>query len=300
MLPRADWTPSSGAAAAGSFKWILPAPSRTLGSTASLSSHADVPAHGLPPPHRIGGGWRCAVQDCANTDLFGSKFNTIRHMAIHDATVLLLCPNPRCPRGQVGKGFRRKDLLDRHIQKVHEPVSGPRFACQVPGCDKTYKNLVNLESHVKHGVHTNVQNSGGQESDQEMGLLDEAMANDRNTTTLELPPPRDVDGGWQCAVEGCLNTHIYNRPFFVQQHMQVEHQPPELSGMPPPTQVKERWRCAIADCPSTQLYTLKGTAKRHMVREHDPNPPFAHNTAAMSGAASGETTTTTSSKITSK
>jgi len=80
-------------------------------------------ALGLPPPRETEGGYVCAWQGCSNTTVYKNVGNAYRHTKSHAPSLELLCSRAGCVRGTKGNGFSRRDLLNRHIQKVHG--SGP-------------------------------------------------------------------------------------------------------------------------------------------------------------------------------
>ncbi|KAL2201198.1 hypothetical protein P885DRAFT_25321 [Corynascus similis CBS 632.67] len=91
------------------------------------------------------GSYVCQVPGC-NAPPFQTQYLLNSHANVHSSARPHYCPVPGCPRGEGGKGFKRKNEMIRH-GLVHE---SPGYICPFcPDRDHRYPRPDNLQRHVR-------------------------------------------------------------------------------------------------------------------------------------------------------
>ncbi|KAF2003901.1 hypothetical protein P154DRAFT_428059 [Amniculicola lignicola CBS 123094] len=104
-----------------------------------------------PPPH-IGhipphgsGGFKCDYPSCTAPP-FQTQYLLNSHANVHSQSRPHYCPVASCPRGEGGKGFKRKNEMIRH-GLVHQ---SPGYVCPFcPDREHKYPRPDNLQRHVR-------------------------------------------------------------------------------------------------------------------------------------------------------
>lgn len=87
------------------------------------------------------GGYQCTEPGC-NAPPFQTQYRLNSHANIHSSARPYYCPVPDCPRGETGKGFRRKNEMIRH-GLVHD---SPGYVCPFcPDRERKYPRPDNLQ-----------------------------------------------------------------------------------------------------------------------------------------------------------
>ncbi|KAF2269357.1 hypothetical protein CC78DRAFT_453198 [Lojkania enalia] len=90
-------------------------------------------------------GYRCEHPGCTAAP-FQTQYLLNSHMNVHSQIRPHYCPVKGCPRGEGGKGFKRKNEMIRH-QLVHE---SPGYVCPFcPDREHKYPRPENLQRHVR-------------------------------------------------------------------------------------------------------------------------------------------------------
>lgn len=96
------------------------------------------------PPHGSGG-FKCDHPGCTAAP-FQTQYLLNSHANVHSQTRPHFCPVPDCPRGERGKGFKRKNEMIRH-GLVHQ---SPGYVCPFcPDREHKYPRPDNLQRHVR-------------------------------------------------------------------------------------------------------------------------------------------------------
>ncbi|KAL2188613.1 C2H2 type zinc finger domain-containing protein, partial [Thermothelomyces heterothallicus CBS 203.75] len=91
------------------------------------------------------GSYVCKVPGCT-AQPFQTQYLLNSHANVHSSARPHYCPVPGCPRGEGGKGFKRKNEMIRH-GLVHE---SPGYVCPFcPDRDHKYPRPDNLQRHVR-------------------------------------------------------------------------------------------------------------------------------------------------------
>ncbi|KAK3297132.1 uncharacterized protein B0H64DRAFT_391423 [Chaetomium fimeti] len=92
-----------------------------------------------------GAAYKCEFPDCTAPP-FQAQYLLNSHANIHSSARPHHCPVDGCPRGQGGKGFKRKNEMIRH-RLVHEM---PGYVCPFcPDGEQKYPRPDNLQRHVR-------------------------------------------------------------------------------------------------------------------------------------------------------
>ncbi|KAF3938691.1 hypothetical protein ABW19_dt0208193 [Dactylella cylindrospora] len=93
----------------------------------------------------VPGGYRCTKEGCTAAP-FSTQYLLNSHANVHSDERPHFCPVPGCPRGEGGKGFKRKNEMIRH-GLVHQ---SPGYVCPFcPDKEHRYPRPDNLQRHVK-------------------------------------------------------------------------------------------------------------------------------------------------------
>ncbi|KAH7126999.1 hypothetical protein B0J11DRAFT_291364 [Dendryphion nanum] len=112
--------------------------SRTLPPLPTGPHIQHVPAHGA-------GGFKCDHLGCTAPP-FQTQYLLNSHANVHTQNRPHFCPVPDCPRGEAGKGFKRKNEMIRH-GLVHQ---SPGYVCPFcPDREHKYPRPDNLQRHVR-------------------------------------------------------------------------------------------------------------------------------------------------------
>ena len=101
--------------------------------------------------------YKCLTENCGKILRFKSDMK--RHLIVHSKEKPFVCKYPSC-----GKGFKRQDALNHHLQTLHQDFSSigfdlhqkpvenlkknkERFICDFPGCEKSFWTLKDLKQH---------------------------------------------------------------------------------------------------------------------------------------------------------
>ncbi|KAL2271567.1 hypothetical protein VTJ83DRAFT_938 [Remersonia thermophila] len=127
-----------------------------FGSTSSETSSVR-PSSASPPASALdrmnldgiansaAGNYRCTFLGCSAAP-FHTQYLLNSHLKVHSSERPHYCPVPGCPRGEGGKGFKRKNEMIRH-GLVHE---SPGYVCPFcPERDHKYPRPDNLQRHVR-------------------------------------------------------------------------------------------------------------------------------------------------------
>ncbi|ORY19721.1 hypothetical protein BCR34DRAFT_581955 [Clohesyomyces aquaticus] len=96
------------------------------------------------PPHGSGG-FKCDYPNC-NAAPFQTQYLLNSHANVHSQSRPHYCPVAGCPRGENGKGFKRKNEMIRH-GLVH---ASPGYVCPFcPDREHKYPRPDNLQRHVR-------------------------------------------------------------------------------------------------------------------------------------------------------
>ncbi|KAF2709638.1 hypothetical protein K504DRAFT_278782 [Pleomassaria siparia CBS 279.74] len=98
----------------------------------------------LVPPHGSGG-FKCDYNGCTAAP-FQTQYLLNSHANVHSQSRPHYCPVASCPRGEGGKGFKRKNEMIRH-GLVH---ASPGYVCPFcPDREHKYPRPDNLQRHVR-------------------------------------------------------------------------------------------------------------------------------------------------------
>ncbi|OJD20844.1 hypothetical protein ACJ73_07820 [Blastomyces percursus] len=90
-------------------------------------------------------GFKCNYPDC-KAEPFQTQYLLNSHANVHSQNRPYYCPVKGCPRGEGGKGFKRKNEMKRH-GLVHD---SPGYVCPFcPDQQHTYPRPDNLQRHVR-------------------------------------------------------------------------------------------------------------------------------------------------------
>ncbi|EWC47854.1 hypothetical protein DRE_02736 [Drechslerella stenobrocha 248] len=90
-------------------------------------------------------GFKCPEEGCTAAP-FSTQYLLNSHANVHSEERPHFCPVAKCPRGESGKGFKRKNEMIRH-RLVHD---SPGYACPFcPDKEHKYPRPDNLQRHVK-------------------------------------------------------------------------------------------------------------------------------------------------------
>ncbi|PGH06845.1 hypothetical protein GX51_02090 [Blastomyces parvus] len=90
-------------------------------------------------------GFKCNYADC-KAEPFQTQYLLNSHANVHSQNRPYYCPVKGCPRGEGGKGFKRKNEMKRH-GLVHD---SPGYVCPFcPDQQHTYPRPDNLQRHVR-------------------------------------------------------------------------------------------------------------------------------------------------------
>lgn len=93
----------------------------------------------------MGPGYQCTEPGC-NAPPFQTQYLLNSHANVHSSARPHYCPVPGCPRGEMGKGFKRKNEMIRH-GLVHD---SPGYVCPFcPEREHKYPRPDNLQRHVR-------------------------------------------------------------------------------------------------------------------------------------------------------
>lgn len=114
----------------------------TVASQLGHVTEADIPTAPLSPfpmPYLTN---LCLLPGCKSLQ---KEFLTSQDLDFHIQTYhMRQCPWPTC---NIQKSFRRRSDLLRHMESVHSGIR--RFACDLPGCNKTYARSDKLTAHKR-------------------------------------------------------------------------------------------------------------------------------------------------------
>ncbi|OAL49311.1 hypothetical protein IQ07DRAFT_76971 [Pyrenochaeta sp. DS3sAY3a] len=137
----------------------LPFPSRDIAAGSpprtNLPYLLDLSSRLLPPPNPIlplVGTFKCDFPNC-DAAPFQTQYLLNSHANIHSQSRPHFCPVANCPRGEGGRGFKRKNEMIRH-GIVHR---SPGYVCPFcPDREHKYPRPDNLQRHVRvHHVDMN-------------------------------------------------------------------------------------------------------------------------------------------------
>jgi hypothetical protein len=104
---------------------------------------------GITQPQPVSGSYTCTVHGC-NAAPFQTQYLLNSHMHVHSSIRPHYCPVKGCPRGEGGKGFKRKNEMIRH-GLVHD---SPGYACPFcSGKERKYPRPDNLMRYVNLLIH---------------------------------------------------------------------------------------------------------------------------------------------------
>ncbi|KAI9817763.1 MAG: hypothetical protein M1827_000882 [Pycnora praestabilis] len=114
-----------------------------------MSVDGGPPAHSMMPQHQTGqlpaGGFKCEYAGCPAAP-FQTQYLLNSHANVHSQNRPHYCPVRDCPRGEGGKGFKRKNEMIRH-GLVHD---SPGYVCPFcPDREHRYPRPDNLQRHVR-------------------------------------------------------------------------------------------------------------------------------------------------------
>jgi hypothetical protein len=93
----------------------------------------------------MGPGYQCTEPGCTAPP-FQTQYLLNSHANVHSSARPHYCPVPGCPRGEAGKGFKRKNEMIRH-GLVHD---SPGYVCPFcPEREHKYPRPDNLQRHVR-------------------------------------------------------------------------------------------------------------------------------------------------------
>ncbi|KAF4554171.1 Zinc finger C2H2 type domain-containing protein 9 [Elsinoe fawcettii] len=100
---------------------------------------------GVPPNSTAAGPWYCEHPGCTASP-FPTQYLLNSHATSHSQSRPHYCPIPGCPRGEGGKGFKRKNEMIRH-GLTHDT---PGYVCPFcPDRGHRYPRPDNLQRHVR-------------------------------------------------------------------------------------------------------------------------------------------------------
>ncbi|KAF2399472.1 hypothetical protein EJ06DRAFT_478209 [Trichodelitschia bisporula] len=112
-----------------------------LGITHSVREEIEVVQH----VSGHGGGFKCEHAGCTAAP-FQTQYLLNSHANVHSQIRPHYCPQPGCPRGEGGRGFKRKNEMIRH-GLVHD---SPGYVCPFcPDREHRYPRPDNLQRHVR-------------------------------------------------------------------------------------------------------------------------------------------------------
>ncbi|KAF8242712.1 hypothetical protein K440DRAFT_564559 [Wilcoxina mikolae CBS 423.85] len=129
-----------------------PSTGETLASSGPEEVAPSPPAPPPPPRNQraqtgplAAGGFKCEYPDC-KAQPFQTQYLLNSHANVHSSARPHYCPIKGCPRGEGGRGFKRKNEMIRH-GLVHD---SPGYVCPFcPDREHKYPRPDNLQRHVR-------------------------------------------------------------------------------------------------------------------------------------------------------